>query len=294
MWRRAHASAWGWDIALVTGALVLTLAVHAPALNSAFACDDQLLLFDAVNLPLPEYLLTFHGEHLLVVHRLVIVALYELFGYEAKAFYVLALTTHLINVVLLYAALRQVVTASLAAFGATLWGAALLHQSSLSWFSIYGQMLAVTCLLWVLLEAARCGARGRPPTSGALVRWNLLALVAGTSHGSGLVLALVAPFAAASSVGRAASRRTLLALLPGALIAGVIYVLARGQAGAEEGAAAGAFLPGAAGAFLPAVAARLFLDLLAAGLGQSGARRGSAPGRKPIDTSMVSPWRWLW
>jgi hypothetical protein len=259
MWTRANASGLGWDIALVTGALALTFAVHAPALDGVFARDDQLLLFDAVDLPLPEYLFRLHGEHLLVVHKLVMVALHELFGYQARPFYVLALTTHLINVALLYAALRQVVMPALAAFGAALWGAALLHQLSLSWFSIYGQMLAVTCLLWVLLEATRCGARSRPPTPGALIRWNLLELVAGASHGSGLVLALVAPFAAASCVGRGASRRTLLALLPGTLIAGAIYVLARSQAGAGEEAVAGGFLS--------AVAARHFLDLLAAGLG---------------------------
>ena len=69
------------DVALLGAALALTLAVHAPALDTAFARDDQLLLFDAVNFPLPEYLFGLHGGHLMLVHKIIIVVMHGLFGY---------------------------------------------------------------------------------------------------------------------------------------------------------------------------------------------------------------------
>src|SRR5262249_9514692 len=119
----------GWELALLGFALASTLAVHAPALRAAFARDDQLLLFDAMNMPLGEYLLDMHGGHMMPVHKLVIVTLYALFGYHARPYFALALATHLLNVALLHGGLRSATQPLLAAFGSTLWGAALIHQS---------------------------------------------------------------------------------------------------------------------------------------------------------------------
>jgi high-affinity Fe2+/Pb2+ permease len=62
-----------------------------------------------------------HGGHLMPVHKLIFVIMHGLFGYDATPFFALALATHLLNIALFYLALRQVVRAPLAAFGAALW-----------------------------------------------------------------------------------------------------------------------------------------------------------------------------
>jgi len=254
-WRRL-------DAALLGAALALTFAVHAPALDSAFAGDDQILLYDAANMPLGEYLLDMHGGHLMPVHKLVIVAMHRVFGYRAAPFFALALATHLLNVALLYVGLRHVASALPAAFGSALWGAAVIHQSSLAWFSVYGQILVVTCLLLVWLSWLRVDAARGAPGARTLVVWNLLLIAAGAAFGAGIALAVAAPLLAWAFVDPPARRRAGLGLLPAACLVPALYVVAFLVSRPVSSPLAASFEPG--------LAARLLLALPAAGVAALG------------------------
>jgi|RhiMethySRZTD1v2_1073278.scaffolds.fasta_scaffold32919_3 hypothetical protein len=192
------------------------------------------------------------------VHKLIIASLHAVFGYRAAPFFALALATHLLNTALLYFVLRHLVRAPLAAFGAALWGSAVVHQSSLDWFSVYGQILAATCLLVLLLDWVRSGLQSGTPSRAALLRWNLALLVAGTSFGIGIALAVAAPVVALAFVRRSQRRRIFLALLPAAIAVPALYSMAYAHAGGDRGPLAAPFLP--------AVGLRLLLELPAAGL----------------------------
>ena len=75
---------------------------------------------------------------------------------------------------------------------AALWGIAPANAGTLGWYSVYGQVLAATLLLIVLVQLAG-HARAGPVRGRTAALWALLSVVASTSFGTGLAAAFLLP-----------------------------------------------------------------------------------------------------
>jgi len=180
--------------------LLLPLALSAFTLRTVtanyFDLDDFPNLFQIVDDHPFAYLLTPYLGHALVARNAVFYLMFQLFATDAAAYFWSALLTHLLNVCLAFLVVRELTgNPRLAAFGATLWGTSPLHEGSLGWYSAYGHLLVATSLLIILLQAARARTRGQRVTHRQVVWWYGLALVAATSFGNGLAVAVALPFA---------------------------------------------------------------------------------------------------
>lgn len=180
--------------ALLLIPLALSGFVYAPLTGVYFHADDFLNLFLIVNKNLGEYLLRPHGAHLLVTRNAVFYAFFQLFGAEPRYYFWAVLLTHLLNVWLLFVLVRRLTgSGHVAAFAATLWGICPAHRGALGWYSVYGQVIVATIVLIILNQAIRAATGERRPSSGSVVLWPLLLLLASTSFGVGIGLTVVSP-----------------------------------------------------------------------------------------------------
>ncbi len=183
-----------WILPLVAAGLAAI--VHAPVLERFFLHDDYLHLYRSALDGVPEFWLRPHGGHALVVWRAVFEAQRALFGLEAAAWFASVLATHCVNVALLYGATRALTRRpGIALFVASVWGVAPLARGSLSWLSVFGNVLMTTWTLWAVYEVVRV-ARGESRVGVfAVLRWALLMLLAANSFGMGLGVAIAFPVA---------------------------------------------------------------------------------------------------
>src|SRR5262249_2860027 len=148
--------------------------------------DDFLNLYELVNRDAAQFVLRMHGGHLLLVRNAVFLLSFGAFGTSPVGYFALALATHLVNVVLLFRVVRRLTgSAKLACFGASLWGTLPVDEAALTWYSVYGQVLAGMLLLAVLSGLTGAAERGRARRAAPLT-WALLLLAAATSFGVGL------------------------------------------------------------------------------------------------------------
>ena len=206
--------------------VALALIVWWPLTRSYFHFDDFLDLYQLRNDDPARYLLRMYGGHLLIARHAITAALDALFGPDPRGFFALVLLTHLVNTGLLYA-LGLALSGSwrLAVIAAALWGTAPSNEGARGWYAVYGQVLATTCILAVLVGLVRAGdgTRWRPP-----LVWAVLMLLAGTSFGVGLAAALAMPAAAWLILPPGpARRRPLLALVAAAVLLLVVYAALR-------------------------------------------------------------------
>lgn len=176
--------------------LVATAVVYGPLISVYFVGDDFLHLFAIVDANLGEYLLRPHGGHLLMARNAVFVAFYTLFGMRAEPYFWAVLLTHLLNTFLLFRVVANWTGSPVvAALGALVWGVCPTHAGTLAWYSVYGQVLVGTILLFILYQASRSERMGRPPSNAVIIVWPLLFIVASTCFGVGIGLTLVSPVA---------------------------------------------------------------------------------------------------
>lgn len=176
--------------------IALTLLVFWSIVRNYFFGDDLVALYDVATRPLVDLVLRPYGGHLQATRNLLYLALFEVAGPTPAVYFSLALLTHLVNVALTFAVVRQLTgSARLAAFGAALWGATPVAEGALGWFAVYGQVLVVGAL-GILLH--RCGevARSGRLGWGELAVWGVVLAAASTSFGLGLTLTLVMPIVA--------------------------------------------------------------------------------------------------
>jgi len=209
---------WVIDAACLLPAIAVTALTYYPITHNYFFADDFLNLFKIVNDPLLQYLVTPNGGHLLLTRNAIFYLTFRLFGPSPEGFYWCAFLTHLVNVGLLYWLIRRMTSSALlASFGAASWGTSPLSQGSLGWYAVYGHVLVATALLIILLPAQRLAADGRSPSRRLQWGWYALALVAATSFGTGLAIALLLPFVLAILLphwrGRSWRRPPLVSLL---------------------------------------------------------------------------------
>jgi hypothetical protein len=222
--------------------VVLTALAFHGLRYSFFNADDFFHLYQVAAGHTRERLFAPHGGHLLAVWHLVFAGFYELFGVEAWRWGLAVLATHLLNTALLWDVIRRLTDAPrLAAVLAICWGTATVHDGTLGWYSVYGQVLATTLLLLTLRSMQR-RRDARPVPWLVLAGWWLAQLAAAMCFGIGLAVAMAFPliatvFLPAGALDR--PRRIALWSLPAALAA--IWVVAMvpyvGKGSSAEGVA---------------------------------------------------------
>jgi hypothetical protein len=204
--------------------IALAAVVFFPVTGNYFYQDDFLYLYRIVNRGLLEHLLTPHGGHVLIARNAIFWLFYQLFGAVPVWYFAIVLLTHLLNVYLLFSVIRaHTGSAAMACFGAALWGTCRMDEGALGWYSVYGQVLVGTALLWLLtrLDAVAAGA---PVSRYAPARWGLLLLVATTCFGLGLAVALVSPLVAWLLLPRSRTRTAIVgAFCVAALASALLY-----------------------------------------------------------------------
>lgn len=208
---------------LLCVALAASAATWHALPRDYFRDDDFLCLFQIVNEPLETFLLTPHGGHMLAVRNAIFVLFARLFGAEPAYFYGAMLFTHLLNVALMFALLTRISgRATIAAFGAVLFGTAPVLGGALTWYAVYGQVLATSATLAVLLLAARAAAQMRALRPGESGLAAALLLAAAFCFGVGIGIALAMPAALAALLPRARRLPPLAVLW---LVVPLLYVL---------------------------------------------------------------------
>jgi hypothetical protein len=190
--RAITAPAW-LRILLLATPVALTAVVYRPILTAYFYGDDFLNLYLIVNNDFLDFVLRPHGGHLLVARNLLFYGFHQVFGTRADLFFSAILLTHLLNVLLLYQVIRHLThTRTLAALGAAMWGVCPVHAGTLGWYSVYGQVVVATILLFVLLQIARASGEGQPLPRHVVVTWPALFLIAAVCFGVAIGLTFVA------------------------------------------------------------------------------------------------------
>jgi hypothetical protein len=199
--------------------VAMTAVVYYPITRNYFLSDDFLNFWYLVNEGLPRSVLRLNGGHSHVTRNLIIALFHTVFGVNPLPYFILALLTHLLNVFLLFEVVRWL-TASrrVACVAAGMWGIAPVHQGTLGWFAVYGQALAGTCALWVLVGLARCRA-GQPVRALTPWLWAAAMIGGGLSFGVGLGVALVMPAIAWLLLPAGRQRTHTAVVLAGAAIA---------------------------------------------------------------------------
>lgn len=210
-------------LGLYLAPVLLSALAYRAIVRVPFHADDYLHLYDLVNLGPGSFVLTNFGGHLQLARNLVYVAVFAAFGPDAPANMAVVLGTHLLNVALLvWVVWRLTGNGVVASVTAAWWGASAVNMETLSWLSVYGQVLSLSAVLWVvgrLAGAARGGALGRAAPAACA----LAAVVAATSFGTGLAAALALPLVAWLLLPPTPARRRLVRAL--AVTAGGLAVL---------------------------------------------------------------------
>src|SRR5262245_4983974 len=179
---------------LVLLPLAMAAWVYFPITRVYFFADDYVHPASIASDPMAAFLLRPVGGHNCLAWNIVFLATYRLVGLRADLYYWSVLLTHLLNVALLFSLLRVLTaSATLACFGAALWGTSPLLAQTLCWYAVFGQVMVATVMLFVLHATARLAAAEAPLRTRTACAWIVLLLIGTTLFGVGLGVALTAP-----------------------------------------------------------------------------------------------------
>ena len=204
---------------LVTVPVLAAAIVWWPLTGGYFHADDFLHLYVIGDGRAVEFLLTPHAGHMLTVWNGLVLAAHALFGAETRAYHLLALVLHLLNIGLLFTLLRRAAGAALACFGATLWGTAPYVGDSVGWLSVTGHVVLTTFVLLTLDGLLTAAGAGRPVSGRRAFAWGILLLGGAASFGIGIGVALAAAVAVPLLLPGDRTARRLAMALPVAVIA---------------------------------------------------------------------------
>lgn len=197
--------------------LGFTAVVYWRLTGVYFQLDDWINLQEIANGPVLRYVLQPFAGHVVIVRNALFYASYEAFGMAAPAWFSMVLLTHLVNVALLFAVVRVLCGPRVACLVATLWGSAPMHEGTLAWYAVYGQVVAATLVLGLLLDMARCAVAERTVSTRRALVWSAVLVVASMSFGIAIGMAVGFPVVAWFAFGsRGVTRRgwVVLSLLP--------------------------------------------------------------------------------
>lgn len=179
-------------------AAVASVAVYREVLDSYFWNDDFVWMYLLRDRSLAEVLFTPIGGHTLVARNALFALVLAAFGLDPRPYFATVLATHAVNV-LLVCRLVWLLTGNvaLAGLGALAWGTCPAASETLAWYSVYGQIAALTCLLAMFCHIARrARASGRLTARDLVVAGAWLGL-ASVFFGSAIAVAIVFPFTVA-------------------------------------------------------------------------------------------------
>jgi hypothetical protein len=206
--------------------IVATTIVYARVIGHYFAGDEFIHFFNLANYGLAELVLNPHGGHILLTSNAVYALLFPVFGLDATGYYAIALLTHLCVVGLLYGAILRWSGTLTAVVVSTMWGISPLAEGSIGWFGVYGHLLVGAAVAWILRDLARISTGEAHPSAWLLARWYMLILIAATSFGFGLSIAIVFPIAVYGLLSGAPKQRLVAGVFATLWIAiPVLYIL---------------------------------------------------------------------
>ena len=212
------------DSVIVWLPVVGSLLVVFKILSNGFLYDDYVHLFEVTDLPFLDAIGHSENQHLLHSFKFVVWSIKSLFGAEPVAFFSVGLILHLISVRLLLEVIYRLTgNYLLAAVGAGFWGMGPFAAGSLAWISVHGQVYATSAILWILLEVVRISEASLVISKSLVLRHALLLMVAATSFGTGLAMAMALPFLVAFWLPKSAQRTRLLAVY-GAIAAALLVL----------------------------------------------------------------------
>lgn len=207
-------------------AIAFAAMVYFPITRSYFYLDDFMNLYHIVNDGVLQYLVRENGGHILLSRNTLFYLTFQIAGPTPELFFWSALVTHLLNVWLLFLLITRLTgRPGLASFGAAFWGISPLNEGTLGWYSVYGHAVVGTALLIVLVQASGCVVAQQPPSRRMRCFWYLLALVAATSFGTGIGIAMALPFVLWLLLYPIERRPPLLSLV--AVVPAVYFLLTR-------------------------------------------------------------------
>ncbi len=213
------------DVAALGVALSFAGAVWAPLRDNYFFADDFSLMYEAVNQPTGRFLIGIEGGHLYVLRNLVVLGMLRVFGPDPAAWFTVVIATHLVNVALVFWLVRRMTNgAGVASVAATLWGVAPVQEGTLGWYSVYGQVLATTVLLVLLLDIERV-ARRDAVSNPRLALWFAIAIVETNLFGTGIGVALALPIVACLLLPATSRRRAFFTLAALWVVVPCLYVI---------------------------------------------------------------------
>src|SRR5262249_42903264 len=144
------------------------------------------------NYGLLKLLLTPHGGHLLIASNGVYALCWGLLGLEPRRWFAALITLHALNTLLLFGLLRRLGCRTLVAGTmAALWALSPVQAGTVGWIAVFGHLLLGTVMLVWLRDVSGVAARDIPVGRGRAGFWWVLGLLAATSFGTGLGLAVV-------------------------------------------------------------------------------------------------------
>ena len=212
--------------AAVVVAVAASAAVFWPIVNVGFFADDWVHFYDIVNEGPGRFWVKNFIGHLQLTRNAIFLLHHALFGLHPAPYMGWVLVTHLLNVALLVLLVARLTgNAAVAALVAMLWGTSPFHVDVLGWYSVYGQVLAATCALWLLWQVARVAAAGGGRTERMPWSWPVAMLLASTSFGSGWAIALAMPAVAWLVFPEKRQRPLVLGVAASAVLCAALYVL---------------------------------------------------------------------
>jgi len=183
---------------LAAGAVLAAAATNAPIVRNFFTADDFEHLIDLANFGPAPFILQPRAGHMYLVRNSIFTLHFLAFGMRPAGYFVFALATHVLNVLMLFVLARRLTgSAGIACLSALLFGVSPWNPGTLGWYSVYGHALATAWTLAAFLLLVPDDPESPPP---GLVRALAIAacmLAASQSFGTGAAVALVVPLAVA-------------------------------------------------------------------------------------------------
>src|SRR5262245_57059632 len=190
---------WATVLVFLTATLPVVVALVAwrPLPAGYFWLDDFQTLYEIANGGLAGFLLQPMYGHVLVTRNAFLATEYAMFGPRAGGFFATALALHGLNTWLIWRLGRRLGgTPPIAGAVAMVWALSPLHDGSLAWCAVHGQVIVTAIMLMLLCRVRSLDDSGRPLRWPETLLWVGGLFVAATSHGVGAGIAVVFPFVA--------------------------------------------------------------------------------------------------
>lgn len=179
-------------LALVAAAV--SVGVYRKVLDAYFWNDDFVWMYMLRDMRLSEVLFTPEGGHSCVARNAVFALVQALAGIDPRPYFATVLVTHAVNVVLLCRLIWLLTgSAGLAGLGALAWGICPTASETLAWYSVYGQIAALTCLLCAFCHLAARTRRADVLAPRDLVVVGAWLALASLFFGTAIAVTLVLP-----------------------------------------------------------------------------------------------------